>query len=123
MVLSVLGRRLYDGADRGVVFHAGLRSEVSADLELGFSRSERLLAVVVRGRDGRIREEGEDVVPVLDKTLLEFVQLGFLPVFLRIDWRLEAWQSVRSGVLPSSSSHPARCFPCPPDCLKSLGES
>lgn len=114
MVLSVLGRRLYDGADRGVVFHAGLRSEVSADLELGFSRSERLLAVVVRGRDGRIREEGEDVVPVLDKTLLEFVQLGFLPVFLRIDWRLEAWQSVRSGVLPSSSSHPARCFPCPP---------
>ena len=86
-VLSVLDRRLYDGGDGGVVFHTGLGPEASADLEFGLGRPEFLLAVVVRGRNGRVREEGEDVVPVLCDALFEFVQLGFLPVFPRVDGR------------------------------------
>lgn len=77
-VLPVLDRRLYDRGDGGVVFHAGLRAEASADLEFGLGRPERLLAVVVRGRDGRVGEEGEDVVPVLGNALFEFVQYGHL---------------------------------------------
>mgnify|MGYP007025037629 CR=1 FL=1 len=86
-VLSVLDRRLYDGGDGGVVFHTGLGPEASADLEFGLGRPECLLAVVVRGRDIRVREEGEDVVPVLGDALFEFVQLGVLPVFPRVDGR------------------------------------
>ena len=69
-VLSVLDRRLYDGGDGGVVLCSSLRAEASADLELGLRGSESLLTVVVRRRDGRICQEGEDVVPVLGDTLL-----------------------------------------------------
>lgn len=87
-VLPVLDRRLYDGGDGGVVFHAGLRAEASADLESGLGRPECLLAVVVRGRDGRVvGEEGEDVVPVLGNALLEFIQFGLLAVFPCVDGR------------------------------------
>jgi len=75
-VLPVLYRRLYDGGDSGVVFRAVLRAEASSDLEFGLGRPERLLAVVVRGRDGRVREEGEDVTPVLGDALFELAQLG-----------------------------------------------
>ena len=75
-VLPVLDRRLYDGGYGGVVFRAVLRAEASSDLEFGLGRPKRLLAVVVRGRDGRVREEGEDVVPVLGDALFELAQLG-----------------------------------------------
>lgn len=51
---------MYEGGDSGVVFHAGLRAEASADFEFGLGRPERILAVVVRGRNGRVSEEGED---------------------------------------------------------------
>ena len=60
-VLPVLDRRLYDGGDGGVVFYAGLRAEASADLEFGLGWPERLLAVIVRRRNGGVREEGKDV--------------------------------------------------------------
>ena len=75
-VLSVLDRCLYDGGDGGVVLRSGLRAEASADLELGLRGTEGLLAVVVRRRDGRICQEGEDVVPVFGDALFEFVQFG-----------------------------------------------
>ena len=64
-VLSVLDRRLYDGGNGGVVLHAGLRPEAAADLEFGLGWPQGLLAVVVRGRNLRIRQEGEDIVLVL----------------------------------------------------------
>ena len=110
-VLSVLDRRLYYGSDGGVVFHAGLRAEASADLEFGLGRPERLLAVVVRGWDGRVRQEGEDVVPVLGDALFELVQLGRLPVFLRVDWRsgkqfVQASFHFRPHILPDVSLMP-----------------
>ena len=53
-VLPVLDRRLYDGGDGGVVLCAALRPEASADLEFGLGGTERLLAVIVRGRNGRV---------------------------------------------------------------------
>lgn len=84
-VLSVLDRRLYDGGDGGVVLCSGLSAEASADLELGLRGPEGLFAVVVRGRDGRVRQEGEDVVPVLGDALLEFVQFGVGSVSLGVD--------------------------------------
>ena len=110
-VLSVLDRRLHDGGDCGVVFHAGLGPEASADLEFGLGRPERLLAVVVRGRDGRVREEGEDVVPVLCDALFEPVQLGFLPVFPRVDGRsgeqlVQAFLHPRPHIPPDVSLMP-----------------
>ena len=110
-VLSVLDCRLYYGSDGGVVFHAGLRAEASADLEFGLGRPERLLAVVVRGRDGRVRQEGEDVVPVLGDALFEFVQFGFIPVLLRVDGRsgkqfVQASFHLRPHILPDVSLMP-----------------
>ena len=86
-VLPGLNRSLYDGGDGGVVPCTGLRAEASADLELGLRGTERLLAVIVRGRNGGVRQEGEDVVPVLGDALLEFVQLGVGTVGLCIDRR------------------------------------
>ena len=86
-VLPVLDRRLYDGGDGGVVLCTGLRAEASADLELGLRGPEGLFAIVVRGRNGRVRQEGEDVVPVLGDALLEFVQFGVGAVGLGVDWR------------------------------------
>ena len=104
-VLPVLDRRLYDGGDGGVVFRASLRAEASADLEFGLGRPERLLAVVVRGRDGRVGEEGEDVAPMFVNALLEFVQLGLLAVFPCVDGRpgeqfLQAFLHLRPHILP-----------------------
>lgn len=104
-VLPVLDRRLYDGGDGGVVFHAGLRAEASADLEFGLGRPERLLAVVVRWRDGRVGEEGEDVAPMFGNALLEFVQLGLLAVFPCVDGRpgeqfVQAFLHLRPHILP-----------------------
>lgn len=78
-VLPVLDRRLYDGGDGGVVLRARFRAEASADLEFGLGRPQGLLAVVVRGRDGGVREEGEDVVPVFGDAFLELVQFGAVP--------------------------------------------
>ena len=75
-VLPVLDRCLYDGGNGSVVLCSDLRAESSADLELGLRGTEGLLAVVVRRRDGRICQEGEDVVPVLGDALFEFVQFG-----------------------------------------------
>ena len=72
-VLPVLDRCLYDGGDGGVVLRSGLRAEASADLELGLRGTEGLLTVVVRRRDDRICQEGEDVVPVLGDALFDFV--------------------------------------------------
>lgn len=86
-VLPVLDRRLYDGGYGGVVLCAGLRTEASADLELGLGGAEGLFAVVVRGRDSWARQEGEDVVPVLGDALLEFVQFGVGAVGLGVDRR------------------------------------
>ena len=86
-VLSVLDSRLYDGGDGGVVLCAGLRAEASADLELGLRGPEGLFAVVVRGRNGGVRQEDEDVVPVLGDTLLKFVQFGVGPVGLSVTCR------------------------------------
>ena len=86
-VLPVLDRRPYDGGDGGVVLRAGFRAEASADLEFGLGRPQGLLAVVVRGRDGRVREEGEDVVPVFGDAFLELVQFGAVPVLFRVDRR------------------------------------
>ena len=86
-VLPVLDRRLYDGGDGGVVLCAGLRAEASADLELCLGGPEGLLAVVVRWRDGRVCQEGEDVVPVLGDALLELVQFGVGTVGLDVDRR------------------------------------
>ena len=86
-VLPVLDRRLYDGCDGGVVLCAALRPEASADLEFGLGGPERLLAVIVRGRNGRVCQEGEDVVPVLGDALLEFVQVGVGAVGLGVDRR------------------------------------
>lgn len=86
-VLPVLDRRLYDGGDGGVVLRAGFRAEASADLEFGLGRPQGLLAVVVRGRDGGVREEGEDVVPVFGDAFLELVQFGAVPVLFRVDRR------------------------------------
>ena len=78
-VLPALDRRLYDGGDGGVVLRAGFRAEASADLEFGLGRPQGLLAVVVRGRDGEVREEGEDVVPVFGDAFLELAQFGADP--------------------------------------------
>jgi len=75
-VLSVLDRCLYDGCYSGVVLNAGLRSEAAADLELGLGGPKSLFAVVVRGRDRRVCEEGEDVVPVFLDAFLEIVPMG-----------------------------------------------
>ena len=86
-VLPVLDRRLYDGGDGGVVLRARFRAEASADLEFGLGRPQGLLAVVVRGRDGGVREEGEDVVPVFGDAFLELVQFGAVPVLFRVDRR------------------------------------
>lgn len=110
-VLPVLDRRLYDGGDGGVVFHAGLRAEASADLEFGLGRPERLPAVVVRGRDGWVGEEGEDVVPVLGNALLEFVQLGLLAVFPRVDGKpgeqfVQTFLRLRPHIQPDVSLMP-----------------
>ena len=86
-VLPVLDRRLYDGGDGGVVLRARFRAEASADLEFGLGRPQGLLAVVVRGRDGGVHEEGEDVVPVFGDAFLELVQFGAVPVLFRVDRR------------------------------------
>ena len=86
-VLPVLDRRLYDGGDGGVVLRARFRAEASADLEFGLGRPQGLLAVVVRGRDGGVHEEGEDVVPVFGDAFLELVQFGAVPVLFRLDRR------------------------------------
>lgn len=86
-VLPVLDRCLYDGGDGGIVLGTDLRAEASADLELGLRRTEGLLAVIVRRRDGRICQEGENVVPVLGDALFEFVQFGVGTVGLCIDRR------------------------------------
>ena len=86
-VLPVLDRRLYDGGYGGVVLCPGLRAEASADLELCLGGPEGLFAVVVRRRDGRVRQEGEDVVPVLGNALFELVQFGVGTVSLCIDRR------------------------------------
>ena len=69
-VLPVLDRCLYDGGDGGVVLRSGLRAEASANLELGLRGSEGLLTVVVRRRDSKICQEGEDVVPVRGDAVL-----------------------------------------------------
>ena len=86
-VLPVLDRCLYDGGDGGVVLRSGLRAEASANLELGLRGSEGLLTVVVRRRDSKICQEGEDVVPVLGDALFEVVQFGVGTVGLCIDRR------------------------------------
>ena len=86
-VLPVPNRRLYDGGDGGVVLCPGLRAEASADLELCLCGPEGLFAVVVRRRNGRVRQEGENVVPMLEDALLEFVQFGVGTVSLCIDRR------------------------------------
>ena len=104
-VLPVLDRRLYDGGDGGVVFYAGLRAEASADLEFGLGRPERLLAVVVRGRNGRVGEEGEDVAPMFVNALLEFIQFGLPAVFPCVDGRpgeqfVQAFLHLRPHILP-----------------------
>lgn len=85
--LPVLDRCLYDGGDGGVVLCPDLRAEASADLELGLRGTKGLLTVVVRRRDGRICQEGEDVVPVLGNAVFEFVQSGVGTVGLCIDRR------------------------------------
>ena len=59
--------------DGGVVLGSDLRAEASADLEFGLRGSEGLLTVVVRRRDCRICQEGEDVDPVLGNALFDFV--------------------------------------------------
>ena len=89
-VLPVLDRCLYDGGDGGVVLCSGLRAEASADLELGLRGTEGLLTVVVRRRDDRICQEGEDVVPVLGDALFEFVQFGVGTVGDRKSTRLNS---------------------------------
>lgn len=81
-VPPVLDRRLYDGGDGGVVFHAGLRAEASADLEFGLGWPERLLAVIVRRRNGGVREEGKDVTPVFGDAFFKLVQFGVASVLL-----------------------------------------
>lgn len=86
-VLPVFDRCLYDGGDGGVVLRFDLRAEASADLELALRGTEGLLTVVVRRWDGRICQEGEDVVPVLGDALFEFVQFGVGTVGLCIDRR------------------------------------
>ena len=86
-VLSVLDRRLYDGGDCGVVLHAGLRPEAAADLEFGLGWPQGLLAVVVRGRNRRIRQEGEDIVLVFHDALLEFVKFSVGTISVRVDGR------------------------------------
>ena len=95
----------YQESDGGVVFRAGLRAEASADLGFGLGRPERLLAVVVRGRDGRVGEEGEDVAPMFVNALLEFIQFGLLAVFPRVDGRpgeqfVQTFLHLRPHILP-----------------------
>lgn len=97
-VLPVLDRRLYDGGDGGVVLRARFRAEASADLEFGLGRPQGLLAVVVRGRDGGVREEGEDVVPVFGDAFLELVQFGAVPVLFRVDRRRASSSSSRASI-------------------------
>ncbi len=63
-VLPVFDRCLDDGRDGGVVLRSLVGAEVPADLQFGPGRPQCLLGVVVGGRDGRIGEEGEDVVPM-----------------------------------------------------------
>lgn len=86
-VLPVLDRRLYDGGNGGVVLRVGLRAEASADLELGLRGTEGLLAVVVRQRNDRVCQKGEDVVPMLGDALLELIQFGVGTVRLGVDLR------------------------------------
>ena len=100
-----LNDSLNDRPYGGVVFYAGLGAEASADLEFGLGRPERLLAIVVRGRNGRVGEEGEDVVPVLGNALLEFIQFGLLAVFPCVDGRpgeqfVQAFLHLRPHILP-----------------------
>ena len=74
-VLPVLYGGLDDRADGGVVLRPALRTKATADLEFGFCRPQRLFGVVVGRRNVRIRQKGEDVIPVFGNALLEFVQL------------------------------------------------
>jgi len=86
-VLPVLDRRLDDGGNGGVVLDAGFSTEAAADLELGFGRTQGLLAVVVRWRKLRIRQEGEDVGFVFCDAFLELVELGLVTVLLFVERR------------------------------------
>lgn len=122
-VPPVLDRRLYDGGDGGVVFHASLRAEASADLEFGLGRHERLLAVVVRGRDGRVGEEGEDVAPMFVNALLEFVQLGLLAVFPCVDGRPGEQFVQMTYICPIASETAFKYFPFACDIIQNLSNS
>ena len=86
-VQSVLDRRLYDGGEGGVVFRAGFRAKASSDLEFGLGRPQGFLAVVVRRRNGGVREEGEEVVPVFGEAFFELVQFGITAILFRVDRR------------------------------------
>ena len=104
-VLLVFDSGLNDRPYGGVVFHAGLGTEASADLDFGLGRQERLFAVVVGGRHGRVGKESEDVVPMFSDALFESVQCGVLPVFADIYGRSRK-QLVKSGFHPSSDIRP-----------------
>ena len=100
-VLLVLDGSLYNRAHGGVVFHTGFRAEASADLGFGLGRPERLLAVVVSRRHGRVGKEGKDVAPVLGNALFEFIQSSIFPVFTGVYGRSRK-QLVKFGFhLPS----------------------
>lgn len=122
-VLPVLDRRLYDGGDGGVVFHASLRAEASADLEFGLGRPERLLAVVVRGRDGRVGEEGEDVAPMFVNALLEFIQFGLPAVFPCVDGRPGEQFVQMTYICPITSETAFKYFPFTCDIVQNLSNS
>lgn len=104
-VLLVFDGGLNDRPYGGVVFYAGLGAEASADLDFGLGRPERILAVVVGGRHGRVGKESEDVVPMFSNALFEFVQCGILPVFAGIYGRSRK-QLVKPGFHPSSDFRP-----------------
>ena len=63
-VLPIFDRCLDDGRDGGVVLRSLVGAEAPADLQFGSGRPQCLFGVVVSRRDGRIGEEGEDVVPM-----------------------------------------------------------
>ncbi len=83
-VLSVLDGRQNDESDSCIVLRSLLRAEASDDLEFGLGRSEGLFAAIVRRGNFRVRQEGEDVSPVLGDALLELVQFRFESVSLGV---------------------------------------
>lgn len=102
-VQSVLARRLYDGGDGGVVFRAGFRAKASSDLEFGLGRPQGFLAVVVRRKNGGVREEGEEVAPVFGEAFFELAQFGITAILFRVDRRLrQQFIQSRIHLLPKS---------------------